>query len=454
LVKILVGLLLLNKGKKRAMSGALKTFKFGGASIKDAQAIMNVTNILEEYRGESLLIVVSAMGKTTNALEKVVAAHARQDGTAFDVLNAIKEQHHQIMGTLFDANDEVWTAVNDTFVEIEWTLEEEPYDNYDYMYDQIVSVGELVASKIVSAYINQRGMLTHWIDARDVVLTDNIYREGWVQWSETQERATKLVKPILDKGGFVLTQGFIGSTSENFTTTLGREGSDYTAAIFSFCLDAVDMTIWKDVPGVLTADPRLFDNVSKLDRLSYREAIEMTYYGAKVIHPKTIKPLQNKSIPLYVKSFINPNEEGTCISDEAEDTYPPMVAIENQQALLQISTRDFSFVAEHHIRELFNLIAEFRIQVNMMQNSAISFSLCINDIDDRADRFSAAIQDNYKVIIDRGLELITIRHPQENVLKNLMKGKIVLLEERIKQKTVQMVVKDVPVITRKSSEIV
>nr|MBP9874998.1 aspartate kinase [Haliscomenobacter sp.] len=240
----------------------------------------------------------------------------------------------------------------------------------------------------------------------------------------------------------------IGSTTENFTTTLGREGSDYTAAIFSFCLDAERMTIWKDVPGVLTADPRLFENVVKIDRLSYKEAIEMTYYGAKVIHPKTIKPLQNKSIPLYVKSFIDPSGEGTCISDEAEDLYPPMVAVEMNQALLLISTRDFSFVAEHHMSYLFNMIAEMRLQVNMLQNSAISFNVCVNDIDDKVDRFAERIQDKFKVIIDRGLELYTVRHYHPDVLVNLRRGKIVLMEERTSE-NMQMVVKDVPVMRRR-----
>ena len=354
------------------------------------------------------------------------------------------------MNELFDEGDEVFIQVNDTFVEIEWVLEEEPHDNYDYMYDQMICVGELASSQIVNAYLNKSGMPTSWVDARDIIITDNIYREGWVQWTETHARAHKAIPPLLEKTNFVLSQGFIGSTTENFTTTLGREGSDYTAAIFSYCMDADSMTIWKDVPGVLTADPRIFDNVSKLERLSYKEAIEMTYYGAKVIHPKTIKPLQNKSIPLFVKSFVDPAGSGTYISDEVGDTYPPMVAVEDKQALLQISTRDFSFVAEHHMQYLFNVIADLRIQVNMMQNSAISFSLCVNDIDDRVERFEQQIQENFKMIIDRDLELITVRHPQDNVLSNLKRGKIVLLEERIKDKTVQMVVKDVPVIKRKS----
>lgn len=430
------------------MKKSLKVFKFGGASLKDADRIRNVAEILKTFSQDEILIVVSAMGKVTDSMEKVVAAHAEQNGAAAELLEAVKQQHYQLCNELLGPEHEVYDLINDTFVEVEWVLDEEPHDNYDYMYDQIVSVGELVSSRIVHAFLNSIGLPTQWLDARDVIQTDNIFREGWVQWDATQERADRIAKPMLEEPGFIITQGFIGSTSENFTTTLGREGSDYTAAIFSFCLDAESMTIWKDVPGVLTADPRVFENVTKLDRLSYKEAIEMTYYGAKVIHPKTIKPIQNKNIPLYVKSFLDPAGEGTYISDEVEDTYPPMVAIEQDQALLQISTRDFSFVAEHHISHIFNLVAEFRLQVNMMQNTAISFVLCMNDIDDKVDRFAEKLQDQFKILIDRDLELITVRHYQKPILDRLREGKMVLLEERIR-KTVQMVVKTVPVMRRK-----
>lgn len=434
------------------MKQAIKVFKFGGASLKDVDSIKNVASILKNYSDRPLLIVVSAMGKTTNALEKVVEAHANQTGNATAILADIKQQHYSIISELFEKDHPVNVDVNDTFVEIDWVLEEEPHSNYDYMYDQIVSVGELVSSKIVSAYLDSIDLPTQWLDARDVILTDDIFREGWVQWAETQERCNTTAKLMLDKGGFVLTQGFIGSTSENFTTTLGREGSDYSAAIFSFCLDAKDMTIWKDVPGVLTADPRLFDNVIKIDRLSYREAIEMTYYGAKVIHPKTIKPLQNKSIPLKVKSFIDPSGDGTFISNEIDDNYPPMVAVEQGQALLQISTRDFSFVAEHHISYLFSLLTDLRMQVNLMQNTAISFVLCVNDTDDKIARFAEKIKNEFKIIIDRELELITVRHYHQDVIDNLRRGRVVMVEERLKN-TVQMVVKDVPLMRRKVGKI-
>ncbi|MFK7936202.1 MAG: aspartate kinase [Saprospiraceae bacterium] len=430
------------------MKQPTKVFKFGGASLKDAAAVKNVASILEKFKGQPLMIVVSAMGKTTNALERVNAAHFERNGKAFEYLNAVKQQHYAIMQELFEEGDEAFTSVSDTFVEIEWAIEDDPHEDFDYNYDQIVSVGELVSSKIVGAYLTKMGLPTAWLDARDVIRTDNLYREAWVDWEITTENADRIAKPMVNDQQFVITQGFIGSTSENFTTTLGREGSDYTAAIFSYCLDAKSMSIWKDVAGVLTADPRLFEHVIKLDRLSYKEAIEMTYYGAKVIHPKTIKPLQNKNIPLYVKSFIDPEGSGTFISDEVDERYPPMVAVEQNQALLHISTRDFSFVAEHHLRYLFQQIADHRLQVNMMQNTAISFSICVNDVDKRVEQFSNSIKKEFKTVVQDGLELITVRHFNPQIIESLKASKMLLLEQRLR-KTVQMVVKNVPLMARK-----
>lgn len=430
----------------------MKVFKFGGASLKDAPGVRNVASILQTYKNEPVVVVVSAMGKTTNALEEVLNAHAKQTGEAQALYDALKERHYALMRELFDAGDEVFNTVNDTFVEGEWVLEEKPADNYDYMYDQLVSVGELVSSRIVAAYLNKIGLKTAWLDARDVVATDNTYREGWVIWDKTKANAQKIVPSLLTAGGFVLTQGFIGSTSENFTTTLGREGSDYSAAIFSHCLDAESMTIWKDVPGVLNADPRLFENVIKLDRLSYKEAIEMTYYGAQVIHPKTIKPLQNKNIPLYVKSFIDPSAPGTEISSDHEETYPPIVVVEKNQALLHISTLDYSFVAEQHMARLFGKLADLRLFVNMMQNTAISFTICVPNIPDRLEKFVQGVSDEFKVKSEDGLELVTIRHYNQDTIDNLKKGKIVLFEERIRN-TLQMVVKNVPAIERRAVEL-
>jgi aspartate kinase len=434
------------------MNSTIRVFKFGGASLKDADGVKNVASILHKYAHEELLIVVSAMGKTTNALEEVVMAHAKQTGKANELLHQVKQFHFDLAKTLMGEDEELAASLNDTFVEVEWVLEEPPHPHYDYMYDQIVSIGELVSSKIVAAYFNEIGLGTYWLDARDIVATDNLYREAWVKWPETIQNTKEKALPHIKKGQFVLTQGFIGSSSENFTTTLGRDGSDYTAAIFTYCLDAKDMTIWKDVPGVLTADPRLFENVTKLDRLSYREAIELTYYGAKVIHPKTIKPLQNKSIPLYVKSFLEPESEGTLVSGQTEDKYPPLVAVEKNQAVLSISTRDFSFVAEHHISFLFIKIAEFRLQVNMMQNTAISFAICVNNIDDKIHQFAKNIENEFSVLIDEGLELYTIRYYNQPTINSLLDGKMVMLEERTPN-TMQVVLRDVPVMKRKAEVI-
>ena len=432
------------------MKKKLKVFKFGGASLRDADAMKNVAGILQSYKGDQLLIVGSATSGTTNDLEEVVQHHQNGDAEkALEKLSAIRQRHFDIALALLGDRHPVYDQLNDHLVAVEWVLEEEPHENYDYIYDQIVPVGELLSTQILAAYLSSVDLPTEWLDARDVVLTDDIFREGWVQWEETESRAKKYAAPLLEQGGFVLTQGFIGSTTENFTITLGREGSDYTAAIFSYCLDAEGMYIWKDVPGVLTADPRIFDNVTKLDRLSYREAIEMTYYGAKVIHPKTIKPLQNKNIPLYVKSFEDPQGSGTVISDEVVDHYPPMVTVEKDQALCTISARDFSFVAEHHINRMFKIITELRLQVNMMQNTALSFNVCFNDIDDKVDRFAEELEKEFKVVINRGLETITIRHYDDLTLQSLKRGRMVLVEERLPQ-TLLMVAQQLPVIRRKN----
>lgn len=425
----------------------LQVYKFGGASVKNPEAVRNVANILAKQKGQPVLVVVSAMGKITNKLEEVARAHAAQNGKVSEKLNVVKKFHYDFCKELFGESHPVYDELNDIFVTIEWVIEDEP-EEYDYTYDQIVSCGELLSTKIVSAYLKEQNLQNQWLDARDVIRTDELYRDAWVLWDETVAAARQYAFPPLEEGKFVITQGFIGSTADNNTTTLGREGSDYTAAIFSFCLDAESMSIWKDVPGVLTADPRIFENVTKLDRLSYREAIEMTYYGAKVIHPKTIKPLQNKNIPLYVKSFVEPEGSGTLITTEVNVNYPPMVAVEKEQALIQVSPRDFSFVAEHHMSFLFQEIAAKRLQVNMMQNTAISFDICVNHIDNRVEEFKKSIEKDYKVDVNHGLELVTIRHHNSKLVKELKDGKIMMMEQRIRD-TVQLVMKDVPLMKRK-----
>ncbi len=426
-----------------------KIFKFGGASVKDAAAVRNVAAILANYSSEPIVVVISAMGKITNALEDVVNAYMRGEGDAHEKLALVKTAHYQIVRELFDTeNHEVYHNLNDRFVEIEWILEETPEETYDYIYDQIVSIGEFLSTQIVSAYLNEIGIKNTWVDVRDVIRTDNTYRDGNVDWSDTEARIQRVLPELLAKG-LVVTQGFIGGTSENFTTTLGREGSDYTAAIFSYCLQAETMTVWKDVPGILTADPRLFNNVSKIDHLSYREAIEMTYYGAQVIHPKTIKPLQNKNIPLHVRCFLQPESNGTIIDDSiAAIDYPPMIVVKANQVLLHIATRDFSFVAEEHLSAIFALLATHRLSANMMLNTAISFSVCVNNIPERLQSLCAELNAQFNLKLETNLELITIRHYNESTLKSVQIGKTTLLQETLRN-TAQLVVKNTPVMAWK-----
>lgn len=428
----------------------LKVYKFGGASVKDAEGFRNVGNILGNYKDGPIAVVVSATGKTTNALEKVVHHFYAGDGLAQKLLEEIKQYHFDLIAELFPASPDVLDDLNDAFVEIEWMLEDAPHEDYDYTYDQIVSVGEIISSKILAHYLKHLKLSCNWFDIRNVILTDNTYRDAKVLWDQTQQQATDKLMPLLGSNTLVVTQGFIGSTTENFTTTLGREGSDYTAAILSFCLNAGSMHIWKDVPGVLTGDPKIFDDVVRLPRLSYREAIEMTYYGAKVIHPKTIKPLQNKQIPLYVRPFSDPGNEGTLISDEIELSYPPVVVIEPDQTLLHISTNDFSFVAEHHLSMIFSLLATHRLKVNMMRNTAISFTVCVNHAPGRIERFGQALGSEFKLTADYDLELITIRHYNDEILAEMKRDRLVLFEEKL-QETVQMTVRKLPIMRRKES---
>ena len=418
-----------------------KVFKFGGASVKDAAAVRNVVAILSAYKSEPIVVIVSAISKTTNALERVVNAYLRGEGDPHAALQAVKNAHYQLIQDLFEEDtQEIYESLNDTFVEIEWIIEETPEESYDYIYDQIVSIGEFLSTQIVSAYLGKMGIANTWLDVRDVIRTDNTYRDGNVDWQDTQTRMQRVMPDLLQQG-FVITQGFIGGTSENFTTTLGREGSDYTAAIFSYCLDATTMTVWKDVAGILTADPRLFADVTKLEHLSYREAIEMTYYGAQVIHPKTIKPLQNKNIPLHVRSFLMPETVGTVIDDsQTSQRYPPMIVVKPEQVLLHISTRDFSFVEEEHLSTIFALLARHRLSANMMLNTAISFSICVNNIPERLVALQTNLHALFNLKIDENLELITIRHFDETTMQRILQGKTVLLEEKLRN-TVQFVVK-------------
>jgi aspartate kinase len=415
-------------------------FKFGGASVRDAEGIINLANVVGMYKNEQLLIVVSAMGKTTNALEKLTKAYADQADDVHDIYEGIKQYHYDIIAELFDAGDPVFDEVANTFVEIDWMIEDEPHDDFDFIYDQIVSVGELVSTRIVSAYLNKAGLKSQWLDVRGYIHTDNNYREGTVLWNKTRE-SIQLSIPVQLERGIVVTQGFLGGTSENFTTTLGREGSDYTASIFAACLDADSVTTWKDVPGILNADPKMFDDTIKFDELSYTEAIEMTYYGATVIHPKTIKPLQNANIPLLVKPFNDPDAPGTVIKEDGANVFvKPVIIIKKDQVLLSISTKDYSFITEDHLSDIFGRFAKNHVKINMMQTSALSFSVCFDYKVEYFNKLLSDLNSEYKAKYNSDLTLITVRHYSGNTAKELVADKTILLEQ-LSRNTAQMVLK-------------
>jgi len=418
-----------------------EVFKFGGASVKDAAGVKNLAQIVKANQEKQLLIVVSAMGKTTNNLEKLTQAYVNSAAELHDIFTSIKDYHEGILNELFiNKNHPVFDDIANTFVEIDWIIEEEPHEDFDFIYDQIVSIGELVSSKIVSAYLNEAGMVNKWIDARSFILTDNTYREGQVNWDKTCT-AVQQFSEILSKH-IIVTQGFIGGTSENYTTTLGREGSDYSAAIFASCLKAEAVTIWKDVPGVLNADPKIFSQTVKYDELTYSEALEMAYYGASIIHPKTIKPLQNAVIPLFVKPFLSPQEKGTIVNSTVEPGIPaPAIIVKKQQALLSLTTQDASFITENHLSQLFRVFADNHIKINVMQNSAISFSVCMDWNENHFKQLQETLQEEYNLRYNTELELLTIRHFNSKLIDELTAGKTILLEQ-YSRLTAQLVLKN------------
>jgi aspartate kinase len=419
----------------------MQVFKFGGASVRDADSIKNVASIIAKYQGEPLLVVVSAIGKTTNFLETLTNTFFKQSGDSFRLLNEVKQSHFAILEQLFDdKSNPIFDDIANSFVEIEWILEEEPQDAYDYLYDQIVSLGELLSSKIIAAYVASVGVASRWIDARDFIFTDNTYREGKVDWTKTEEKIREELPILLDEH-ILITQGFVGSTSENFTTTLGREGSDYSAAIFASCLNAESVTIWKDVPGVLNADPKWFEKTQLIPELSYTDAIELTYYGATVIHPKTIKPLQNKKITLHVRSFLNPDEEGTQIKSTNQTLPVPSFIFKVNQVFINILPRDFSFIVEDNLSHIFNLFHQHRVKINMMHNSAIQFSVAVDQTGDNVTSVLEELEKRYKVTVESGLELITIRYYNQETIDRVLVNKEIIKELKDSY-TCQMLVKN------------
>ena len=411
----------------------MKIFKFGGASVKDADSVKNVLRVLSIQGFERCLIVVSAMGKTTNALERVVEFYFNKSDYQQEIAK-IKEEHIQIAKGLFDENHHVFSEIKLFFDDIESFLRRNKSPNYNFVYDQVVTCGEMISSKILSVYLSDNEIGNQWLDARDFIKTDTNYREGLVNWEETEKNISQL-----DKAKTYVTQGFIGSDENNFTVSLGREGSDYSAAIFAYCLDAKDMTIWKDVPGVMTGDPRKFENVELLSNISYEEAIEMAYYGASVIHPKTLQPLKQKSIPFFVKSFINPEKAGTKIGISTENQLLESYILKENQVLMRISTRDFSFIAEDHISFIFRELAKRNIKVSLMQNSAISLALCLEDKFNNVDELEAELEQDFNTEIVKNVSLFTIRNARLENLDKLYEGKNVLLEQ-ITKTTVQMII--------------
>lgn len=425
----------------------LKVFKFGGASVKDADSVRNVAKIVDEHAPGKLMIIVSAMGKTTNALEKVLKAWYHNDERLGTFVQEIITYHQDIINSLFpDKTHPVYFKTDLLFGELEGNLFTPPSLNYEYDYDQVVSMGELISTVIVSEYLVSKGFNCQWFDVRELIRTDESWCEGKIDWETTTKQITERAGSFLNnsdkKPAIGLTQGFLGGTAKGATTTLGREGSDYSAAIFAFALEADEMVIWKDVPGLLNADPKYFSVTEKLARISYREAIELAYYGATIIHPKTIKPLQNKEIPLRIRSFVSPDEEGSTIHhDTSADSLIPSFIFKIDQVLISISPRDFSFIDEQNLSDILAVFAGLNIHVHLMQNTALSFSVCVDNYERKLTQLFDSLNKKYKILYNTGLELITIRHYDQATIDRVMEdGKSILLEMKSRL-TAQFVVR-------------
>lgn len=410
----------------------MKVFKFGGASVNSIDRVKNAGDILKGYPGEKLLVVISAMGKTTNALEKVVEAfYDNRKDDALALFEQVKQQHlttaKYLLVTHYLSCEQ---QLRDFFTEVEWLLHDKPVREFDYYYDQVVCVGELLSTSIVSHYLNETGISNKWLDVRDIFRTDDNFRDAAIDWNYTSARVADTVTPAFSGIDIVLTQGYIGSTDENESTTLGREGSDYTAAVFANILDAESVTIWKDVECVMNADPKLFPDAQPLPELNYKEVIEMAYYGAQVIHPKTIKPLQNKSIPLYVKCFLDPSLPGTVIHNQQAQKLPSIIVLKEKQVMLQLNSKDFSFVGETHVGQLYHLFEKIKIKPNLTQNAAISFVCVVDDQGEKTERLAMEAASVFDTRVMKNLSLLTIRHADGDLLEKMTAGKTILLKQQ------------------------
>ena len=418
----------------------MNVFKFGGASVKDAEGVRNIIAVLNEVGESKLVIVISAMGKMTNALEEVVTAYFLNPKNTSVALQHVYDYHYQIISELFENRTHpVFLELKRAIEEINHFLKTNKSDQHEFVYDQVVSYGELISTMIISKFLNENGIKNTFLDARECIKTDHNYRDASVFWEHSQNA----IKQKVDQNGITITQGFIGSEQgHHFTTTLGREGSDYSAAIFAYCLNAESVTIWKDVPGVLNADPRYFENPKLLDHISYREAIELAFYGASVIHPKTLQPLQRKEIPLFVKSFYEPTDKGTCVGKGA--TLEPMTScyiLKKDQVLISLSSLDFSFIMEDSIGDVFKLLHQNKMKVNLIQNSAISFSVCVDNRFNRLEELLNILREKFRVTWNEDVSLYTIRHTTPKEITSFLNGKTMLLKQENRE-TVQLVIKE------------
>jgi aspartate kinase len=418
-----------------------QVFKFGGASIETPERARNVGKIIQSHLHESLVVVISAKGKTTNALELITRFFYDGDQRGSqELFEQLEKEHLQYARELLGSEDvALEEQLKSFFTEMDWVLNEKPNKSFDYYYDQIVCMGELLSTAIMAAYLRKQGMKVQWLDIRDSIKTDDTYRDANIDWGWTSTLVKNHFQPA--SGSIILTQGFIGSTDENNSVTLGREGSDYTAAVLANLLDADALTIWKDVPSLLNADPKIFPNTVPIEEISFHEVIEMSYYGAQVIHPKTIKPLHNKNIPLYVRCFLAPEKKGTKIHQPKHPIeYPPLMVLKPKQILLQVTTRDFSFITEDNLSRIYELFHRCKIKINLIQNAAISFVACIDNQEEKLEKLLQALQEEYEVRRNEDLFLFTVRHYTEHVLQEELKNRTVLLTQKTRS-TIQMVVR-------------
>ncbi|MEM5566593.1 aspartate kinase [Psychroserpens sp. AS72] len=414
----------------------MQVFKFGGASVKNAEGVKNLASVLQQVGYENTLVVVSAMGKMTNALELVIKNYFENKGELQSSIQEVKKFHNEILLDLFDNTQHpIFKQVSSIFGDLEGFFLRNKSPDYNFVYDQVIGFGELSSTTIISAYLNEIGLKNNWLDVREYIKTDDFYRRSNVDWEQTQTN----IKNNFDTKILNITQGFLGSDANNFTTTLGREGSDYTAAIFAYCLNAESVTIWKDVPGVLNADPRYFENAQLLNNISYREAIELAFYGASVIHPKTLQPLQQKEIPLFVKSFLNPKDAGTRVGKGVGiEPNVPCFIVKKNQVLISLSSLDFSYIVEENISEIFKLFHLYKMKVDVIQNSAISFSVCFENTYDNLERLLQHLKAKFKVTINENVSLYTVRHYNEQAIASVEKDKELLLKQ-LTHETIQIV---------------